>query len=194
MVIFNSIFVLLALLLSGMLALPSPDNTRNYHEGDDHEEDRHDRDCLTDNEARFLADTFKYFYIRLDPRLVEKYMAPDFHDYSDSYISLYLNGSKALGSPVSASRDEFIQNHFVDPPVYPEGSPNWFILEDIFHTCTKISFRWVLEPDGTFNIGPLPIRGNNVMHTVKRDGKWLMKAEWSEFNTYAWAQNLGVCA
>ncbi|EON69652.1 hypothetical protein W97_08912 [Coniosporium apollinis CBS 100218] len=191
MVCSKPFFVLLAFLSIGALALP--EHPWNDRKGNDHKESGYGKDCLTDNEARFLVDTYNYFFIRFDPQVVEQYLAPDFHEFSDSYITLFTPGSKPLGSPVSASRDEFIQNH-IDDPVYPEGTPNWFKIEEIFHTCTMIGFRWMLPPEGEFSMGPLPIRGNDIMYTAKRDGKWVITAEWSEFNTLAWAQNFGNCA
>ncbi|KAJ9668463.1 tRNA-His guanylyltransferase [Coniosporium apollinis] len=193
---FKPFIVLLAFLSAGVLALPAPDHPWTDRKGDDHRESGYGKDCLTDSEARFLVDTYNYFFVRLDPQVAEKYLAPDFHEFSDSYITLFMNGSKPLGSPVSASRDEFIQNHFVENPFYPEGSPNWFRIEEIFHSCTKIGFRWVLPPEGQLpvSMGPLPIRGDDLMYTAKRDGKWVITAEWSEFNTLAWAQNIGICA
>lgn len=194
MVCSKPFFVLLAFLSIGALALP--EHPRNDRKGNDHKEFGYSKDCLTDSEARFLVDTWNYFFIRFDPRVVEQYLAPDFHEFSDSHITLFTNGpvspssqgsaftgklnqqvtlktdtaQKPLGSPVSASRDEFIQNHIEDP-IYPEGTPNWFRIEEIFHTCTMIGFRWMLPPEGEFSMGPLPIRGNDIMYTTKRDGK-----------------------
>lgn len=87
------VFVLFTSLLVGSLAEQVPGQSISDHKGHDPERHEYARDCLTDSEARFLVDTFNYFFIHLDPALVEKYMVPEFHEYSDSFLSLFMNGS-----------------------------------------------------------------------------------------------------
>jgi len=96
MVCVKPIFVLIAFLLVGILALPAPDYHGHDHKSAGYKEQGHNDDCLTDSEARFLVDTYNYLLIRFDPSLANEYIAPDFHGYSDSYITFFLKGSVSL--------------------------------------------------------------------------------------------------
>lgn len=85
-----------------------------------------------------------------------------------------------LGSSSFNSKQEYISSLVYAPPV-----PSFTTLE-IFHDCTKISWRWNIPQLGA---SIYPIKGINDFEVNPKTGQ--MKVNNLEFNSIAWGTDIG---
>lgn len=86
------VFFLSLLLPITTLANPTPgDNSNGVSPG---------QGCLNSGQANNLLQTWISFFVKIDPTIAEKTLAPDFQFYSDSSNFLALYGQKAVRHPL----------------------------------------------------------------------------------------------
>ncbi len=84
-------FLSFLLLPFTILANPTPNN--------DCDGDCNGHGCLNDEQANKLLQTWISFFVKIDPAVAERTLAPDFQYYSDSDNFLAIYGPKAVRYP-----------------------------------------------------------------------------------------------
>lgn len=163
------------------------DNSHGGHRGDDndggHGGNRGRGHCISRAEARDLADSYAALVGEFNESDAQHWLADDFLDYSDS-INAFTN--KELGS-ATFNKESFIASQssgqLPPTPITVEGEP---VVD-----CDRVAIVW----SSTFGKG-WPAKGLTVVDVTrneKGDGrsKWLMTKWDVEFNSLAWAYNMG---
>ena len=94
---------------------------------------------------------------------------------------------------VNHNRTDFINAQLASQQPTNATLPNIFITEDLFHSCDKIAFRWVVK-NGFDGKGKYDIRGIDTLDVVKVKDHWKIKADYSEWNNVGFLAGIGVCA
>ncbi|KAK5132198.1 hypothetical protein LTR08_009322 [Meristemomyces frigidus] len=143
--------------------------------------------CLTYNDANTLATNFGKLISAYSNKLANQTLTPGFVDYSESVNSLIDNGGTGptplLGATFT-SRAKFEAGSAPQPAVP-------FTVKNLWYNCNTITIRW--ESDQK----PQPVVGISVAQTVYapvtgNPSKFMIQSIWAEFDSAAWAVNLGV--
>jgi len=158
--------------------------------------DNHGHDCLTEGEATYLINTLQYFYVKLNKQLAEKTLTPDFISQSDSNNLIFgcFGPGDGHGEPVGAhNRAEFINSQLSSQATTPVGTPNTFKTLNSWFGCNHIAFRWInfFGTDDPSATKAIPSQGIDVLDVVKKNGKWLIKTDYSEWNALAFVLGFG---
>ena len=172
--------------------------------------------CLNDTAASRVADNFASLIRAYTVANANHYLTSDFHDYSDSVITLIDSGCPSgapagsplpfvpLGSPTFDSLAAFEAGQGSQPNV------TTFKILNVWHGCKAVTLRWRATQPNPYQGAPgsLPdappidaqeqVTGIIVLETISSNGEggatepYLIQTVYSEFNSGAWLYDLGV--
>lgn len=136
--------------------------------------------CLTNATATKMVNDFASLLTNYKKSVAEALLASDFTDTSDSINFL---GGYPLGSVTFPSKAAFEAGQGSQPAI-------GFTVDSIDAiACTSLAFRWTAHVGG-----PDPVKGIDIFIASNLNGTdagWQIKTVFSEFNSAAWAIDIG---
>ncbi|KAI6844417.1 hypothetical protein KC332_g3692 [Hortaea werneckii] len=153
-------------------------------------------ECVTDEEAENMADVFRQLIQDYSDELALNALTEDFVDYASVVNSLMNRGAqypKNITGPTFDGRQEFMDGQGSQPKIP-------FTTLNVFHGCRTVTVRWKTERSANgqpTEQAMIPVVGIAAMELVPAEPEneqynWRIEALYSEFNSLAWAVNLGL--
>jgi len=153
-------------------------------------------ECVTDEEAENMADVFRQLIQDYSDELALNALTEDFVDYASVVNSLMNRGAqypKNITGPTFDGRQAFMDGQGSQPKIP-------FTTLNVFHGCRTVTVRWMTERSANgqpTEQAMIPVVGIAAMELVPAEPEneeynWRIEALYSEFNSLAWAVNLGL--
>ncbi|RMY54424.1 hypothetical protein D0865_04726 [Hortaea werneckii] len=153
-------------------------------------------ECVTDEEAENMADVFRQLIQDYSDELALNALTEDFVDYASVVNSLMNRGAqypKNITGPTFDGRQAFMDGQGSQPKIP-------FTTLNVFHGCRTVTVRWKTERSANgqpTEQAMIPVVGIAAMELVPAEPEneeynWRIEALYSEFNSLAWAVNLGL--